>query len=359
MLFRELTTIVAAGLMIAACGNNRATNDTATTEVAVVSPQPTVIVEEPMGDSTKADYIVISKQTMTLRLYDSDKALICCFPVATGKNDGNKERPGDMKTPEGEFTVEEVVPAAHWTHDFGDGKGVIEGCYGNWFIRLKTPPHRGIGIHGTHDPASIGTRATEGCIRLHNNDLDSLKPMVHVGMRVTITAGDADLRADGITTSSEMTPAEPKPVETRSPEVAATPSTEAHDSAKVDEDDNVVWHTVADGDLVGRIARQYGTTTAEIRRLNPDIDIDRIFIGQRIKVSDGATTTPTSPEATPTTATPAPSAATGDEVWYTVEDGDLVGRIAQRHGTTSAKIAELNPDINIDRISIGQRIRVK
>ena len=44
---------------------------------------------------------------------------------------------------------------------------------------------------------------------------------------------------------------------------------------------------------------------------------------------------------------------------HTVVDGDLVGRIAQKYGTTSAKIAELNPDINIDRISIGQRIRVK
>ena len=60
-----------------------------------------------------------------------------------------------------------------------------------------------------------------------------------------------------------------------------------------------------------------------------------------------------------TTPAPAPQVEGDDEVWYTIQDGDLISRIAQRHGTTSRRIAELNPDINIDRISIGQRIRVK
>lgn len=44
----------------------------------------------------------------------------------------------------------------------------------------------GIGIHGTHDPASIGTRASEGCIRLENGNLQKLKPYVKVGMKVTV-----------------------------------------------------------------------------------------------------------------------------------------------------------------------------
>ena len=151
---------------------------------------------EPRGDSTKASYIVISKQDMTLSLYDTNNLLICKFPVALGKNLGNKRGKGDMKTPEGEFTIQQIQPASDWGHDFGDGKGWIPNCYGNWFIRLKTPPHTGIGIHGTHDPASIGTRATEGCIRLNNVHLDSLKPMVKIGMKVTITSSDQDRAAD-------------------------------------------------------------------------------------------------------------------------------------------------------------------
>ena len=126
------------------------------------------------GDPNKADHIVISKESMTLNLYDTDGGLIFSFPVAVGKHLGNKQKVGDMKTPEGEFSIVQIQDASTWTHDFDDGKGEIAGCYGNWFIRLKTPPHTGIGIHGTHAPESIGTRATEGCVRLNNADLDKL-----------------------------------------------------------------------------------------------------------------------------------------------------------------------------------------
>lgn len=76
---------------------------------------------------------------------------------------------------------------------FGDGKGEIRGAYGSHFIRLKTPGHCGIGIHGTHDPASIGTRATEGCVRLNNSDLlELVKKYVYVGMPVVILTSEAD-----------------------------------------------------------------------------------------------------------------------------------------------------------------------
>ena len=113
--------------------------------------------------------------------------------VACGRALGNKEKPGDMKTPEGLFSVQQIQDASAWTHDFGDGKGEIRGAYGSHFIRLKTPGHRGIGIHGTHDPASIGTRATEGCVRLNNSDLlELVKKYVYVGMPVVILTSEAD-----------------------------------------------------------------------------------------------------------------------------------------------------------------------
>ena len=113
--------------------------------------------------------------------------------IAVCKESGNKEKPGDMKTPEGLFSVQQIQDASAWTHDFGDGKGEIRGAYGSHFIRLKTPGHRGIGIHGTHDPASIGTRATEGCVRLNNSDLlELVKKYVYVGMPVVILTSEAD-----------------------------------------------------------------------------------------------------------------------------------------------------------------------
>lgn len=141
--------------------------------------------------------ISISKQTMELTLYDSDNQIVKRYPIACGKNYGNKVKVGDLRTPEGNFTVQEIVNSSHWQHDFKDGKGMIPGAYGPYFIRLTTPPHRGIGIHGTHDDASIGTRATEGCIRMHNNDLRELRPYVKVGMKVEILTSEADKAASG------------------------------------------------------------------------------------------------------------------------------------------------------------------
>ena len=134
--------------------------------------------------------ILIKKSEFRLYLFE-DGNVIRSFPVALGKNAGQKRVSGDMKTPDGSFPIDEVIDSSDWTHDFGDGKGEIEGAYGPYFISLDTSELSGgawdgIGIHGTHDPASIGTRASEGCIRMHNSDLLALKKHITVGTEVTI-----------------------------------------------------------------------------------------------------------------------------------------------------------------------------
>ena len=134
--------------------------------------------------------ILIRKSEFRLYLLVNGN-VVQSWPIALGKNAGQKEVVGDMKTPNGSFPVDEVLGSSDWTHDFGDGKGEIAGAYGPYFISLDTSALSGgawdgIGIHGTHDPASIGTRASEGCIRMNNEDLRALKEYVNVGMQVTI-----------------------------------------------------------------------------------------------------------------------------------------------------------------------------
>ncbi len=109
------------------------------------------------------------------------------YPIAIGANGGQKLRVGDNRTPVGSFSVQQIQDSRKWTYDFGDGNGPVRGAYGPWFIRLKTPGWSGIGIHGTHDPNSIGTMITQGCVRLRNEDLEALKGKVFVGMRVVIS----------------------------------------------------------------------------------------------------------------------------------------------------------------------------
>ena len=95
-------------------------------------------------------------------------------------------RVGDHRTPTGKFKIVSIEPSSTWKHDFGDGKGKISGAYGPWFIRLDAKGWKGIGIHGTHDPDSRGTMATEGCIRLSNEDISELKQYAYRNMPVII-----------------------------------------------------------------------------------------------------------------------------------------------------------------------------
>ncbi len=150
--------------------------------------------------------IYISKVDMTLTLLDANGQVVVSYPMACGRNKGHKQRKGDMRTPEGKFSLQQIQDAHTWTHDFGDGKGVIKGAYGPCFMRLRTG-FNGIGIHGTHDPKSIGTRATEGCIRLENKNVEALSKKVTLGMTVIIGPenGIASLKENPATIAKETT----------------------------------------------------------------------------------------------------------------------------------------------------------
>ena len=127
-----------------------------------------------------AESLEIDKNNMTISLIQ-DGDTIMRFPISCGRQ---KQKEGDMRTPEGTFRVTQITDASAWGHDFGDGYGYIRHAYGPWFIRLSAG--HGVGIHGTHDPGSMGLRASAGCIRLRNEDLQKLKPRVYKGMTVVI-----------------------------------------------------------------------------------------------------------------------------------------------------------------------------
>ncbi|MCR4853900.1 MAG: L,D-transpeptidase [Prevotella sp.] len=127
-------------------------------------------------------FIVISKQEYRLYVYEKvgkDTLLVAHYPVCLSKVKGNKQRVGDMKTPEctpqKPFYISQIQPASSWKHDFKDGRGSLP-AYGAWFMRLVTPGHSGIGIHGsTSNESSVPGRDSEGCIRLRDNDIKHLK----------------------------------------------------------------------------------------------------------------------------------------------------------------------------------------
>jgi hypothetical protein len=102
------------------------------------------------------------------------------FPVGLGMNG---------RTPEGEFEVEELMQRPdYWPPG---GKRVPFGQKGNplgtrWMGFRDTPEAQGFGIHGTDDPGSIGKDASQGCVRLRNEEVEQLFTWVSVGTKVEI-----------------------------------------------------------------------------------------------------------------------------------------------------------------------------
>ena len=137
-------------------------------------------------------YILVSKKALQLYVIDEKNDTVFCCPVACGANLGNKTEVGDKKTPEGEFKIRMMYDATSWKHDFGDGKGMRLGAYGPLFFRLNVPGFNDIGIHGTIFPESIGTRSSEGCVRLKNEDIKALYPHCRNGMKVIIEPDEAE-----------------------------------------------------------------------------------------------------------------------------------------------------------------------
>jgi hypothetical protein len=130
--------------------------------------------------------IVIDKGRYILEVRNSADEIVGEFPVSIGSNPdlGDKERVGDCRTPEGEFSVSNLHDASGWRFE-------EELAYGPWFIRLSTPPWTGIGIHGTNEPYLIGAPATHGCIRLDSRNVDTVKRAIDIGTKVTIISGDS------------------------------------------------------------------------------------------------------------------------------------------------------------------------
>lgn len=157
------------------------------------------------GDDTKTSdtskknsgyYIVVHKEengndnNVRLEVYDKSNRLVAKYPACVGKNKGNKQKSGDMKTPVSPqnrpFKITQIQDSSTWTHDFKDGKGKVK-AYGKWFLRLGTA-FSGIGIHGSTGHAyTVPGRGSNGCVRLRDADIIQLKEKyAYVGMSVII-----------------------------------------------------------------------------------------------------------------------------------------------------------------------------
>ncbi|OOP55220.1 MAG: hypothetical protein AYP45_15970 [Candidatus Brocadia carolinensis] len=123
--------------------------------------------------------ILVSKRDFTLLLLLNGK-YVKQYRVATGKNN---------KTPVGTFEVKNKMKEPAWYSPDGGvfPYGHKENILGTRWIGFKDKPNQhGYGIHGTTQPETIGTAASNGCIRMLNSDVEELYDFVTSDTEIVI-----------------------------------------------------------------------------------------------------------------------------------------------------------------------------
>ena len=114
---------------------------------------------------------------------------------------------------------------------------------------------------------------------------------------------------------------------------------------------NIYYHKVQSGDLLKSVAAYYGVSSEEIMNWN-GLKTSNIYIGQHLRIETEKKVTAPKPK-------PKPTVSPTSRKYYTVRSGDTFGHIAQKHRISQSRLKRLNPRVNINRISIGQKIRIR
>ena len=118
----------------------------------------------PVPDRTDESYDIIVYPRYHRLVVLKEEHKIRSYHVAVG----NTSTP----TPVGEYRI--IFKGENWGPSFGPRWLGLNVPWGNY------------GIHGTNKPHSIGQHLSHGCIRMRNEDIMKLYPMIPIGTRVTI-----------------------------------------------------------------------------------------------------------------------------------------------------------------------------
>lgn len=157
-------------------------------------------------------------------------SVINSYPVAIGKP--------STPTPTGDFQVLTKIK---------NPGGVL----GTRWMQFTWQEH---GIHGTNQPWLIGQTVSNGCVRMHNINVEEVYDLVSVGTPVIIRPGF----------SQGNFPSEPKNGSSRPAQ-------------------SYFIYTVRKGDSLWKISRRYSISINEIITLN-NLSGDIIYPGQKLKI---------------------------------------------------------------------------
>lgn len=154
--------------------------------VVIVSLLAVILQISSVSAAAGAPRIVINIAARTLSHYAGD-ILIKEYPIAVGR--------ATTPSPQGEYQVIEKMVDPWWFPTTPGMPSVPSGPDNplgyRWIGFAAT-----YGIHGTNSPWSIGTAASQGCIRMYEEDVEELFPQILLGTPVSIVYDTVRVAAD-------------------------------------------------------------------------------------------------------------------------------------------------------------------
>ncbi|MBA3535559.1 MAG: L,D-transpeptidase family protein [Tatlockia sp.] len=161
-------------------------------QLKVPNVQPFKIKELEKGEKAQkqpkfsARKIKISTSDRMLMLYEEEK-LLAAFPITPGSK--------NLPAPKGVWKLQSITYLPWFRYD---KKMLKEGKRSKDYYNIPPGPNnlvgiiwmnlnkRGIGIHGSNEPETVGRSTSHGCIRLSNWDAMKLSKIVTPGIKVYI-----------------------------------------------------------------------------------------------------------------------------------------------------------------------------
>jgi lipoprotein-anchoring transpeptidase ErfK/SrfK len=129
--------------------------------------------------ATNGSRLVVDLSDRRVYVYRNQQ-LLASYQIAVGQ-DG-------WETPTGSFQVLHMQTAPKWRHPI-TGEVIPSGAQnplGTRWIGFWTDGDAEIGFHGTNQEDSIGQAVSHGCLRMRNQDVESLYQQVSEGTLVTV-----------------------------------------------------------------------------------------------------------------------------------------------------------------------------
>ncbi|MGE7762090.1 GH25 family lysozyme [Peribacillus sp. NPDC097895] len=100
-------------------------------------------------------------------------------------------------------------------------------------------------------------------------------------------------------------------------------------------------YTVKEGDTLSVIAKKYNTTVKSLVSINGIKNPDKIKIGLKLKVNGSVSST------------------NSNKMYHTVKSGDIVSSLVKKYESSTSQIKTWNSLKDINKIYVGQKLRVK